>query len=105
MRRLQFIVLAVLVMASVASPVLAEGIPQGPLPGRAMPIRVVLVNMSGKSREAHLGHAVVALPVAEKVVLQVMPGEKVTITSATDRHVDKVMMVSAVDGGRVIPVQ
>jgi hypothetical protein len=69
------------------------------------PIRVVLVNMSGKSREAHVGHAVIALPVAEKVVLEVTPGERVTITSATDRHVDKVMTVSAVDGGRVIPVE
>ena len=110
MRRLQSIVLVIAIVAPVVSPMLAEVIQQRPsygrvAPGRAEPIQVVLVNMSGKLREAHVGRAVISLPVAEKVVLRVTPGEKVTITSATDRHVGKVMTVSAVDGGRVIPVE
>lgn len=105
MRSLRYLVLVLAVMAPVSAATAAKGIQQRPSSGRVEPIRVVLMNLSGKSREAHVRHTVIALPVAEKVVLQVMPGEKVTITSATDRHVAKVMTVSAVDGGRVIPVE
>ncbi len=65
---------------------------------------IVLVNMSGKAREAHVGDAVIALPVAERVALQVHPGEKITITSSTDRTIVRVITPVAKDDGRTISV-
>ena len=67
-------------------------------------IHFTIINMSGKSREAHVRDTVVPLPVAERVALQVPPGESVTITSNTNRSVMRVIAISAKDEGHVVPV-
>ena len=66
--------------------------------------RILLINMSGKAREACVGDAEVPLPVAERVVLQIYPGERITITSSTNRAIHRVMAPAATDSGRVIVV-
>ena len=65
---------------------------------------IVLINMSGKSREAHVGDSVIPLPVAERVALQVHPGERIMITSSTDQKLATVITPAAKDDGRTISV-
>jgi hypothetical protein len=67
-------------------------------------VRIVMINMSGKSREVHLRDTVITLPVAERVALQVPQGESIKITSSTDRRVARVIAVASTDAGRTIPV-
>jgi hypothetical protein len=63
-----------------------------------------MINMSGKSREAHLRDTVITLPVGERVALQVPPGESIKITSSTDQRLARVIAVASTDAGRTIPV-
>jgi hypothetical protein len=67
-------------------------------------VRVVVINMSGKSREAQVGDRVVALPVAERIALQVPRGEGIKITSNTDQRIARAITVAAIDDGRTIAV-
>jgi len=67
-------------------------------------VHMVMVNMSGKSREAHVRDTVVRLPVAERVALQVQPGQCIKITSDTDRTIARVITATSTDNGRTIPV-
>jgi hypothetical protein len=67
-------------------------------------VHIVMINMSGKSREAHVRDTVVPLPVAERVALQVPPGENIKITSNTDRTIARVITAASTDEGRTIPV-
>jgi hypothetical protein len=67
-------------------------------------VPIVMINMSGKSREAHLRDTVITLPVGERVALQVPPGESIKITSSTDQRLARVIAVASTDAGRTIPV-
>ena len=68
-------------------------------------VRFVVVNMSGSDREVQAGDTVVALPVAMRVALQVPAGVAIRITSRTDQSLRRVMVISATDEGRVVPVE
>ena len=67
-------------------------------------VHIVMINMSGKSREVQVGDTVVPLPVAQRVALQVPRGESVKITSTTDRTIARVIVATATDEGRTIPI-
>jgi hypothetical protein len=67
-------------------------------------VHVVMINMSGKSREAHVRDTVVLLPVAQRVALQVPQGECIKITSSTDQTIARVITAASTDNGRTIPV-
>jgi hypothetical protein len=67
-------------------------------------VHIVVINMSGKSREAHVRDSVVPLPVAERVALQVPLGESIKITSDTDRTIARVIVAGSTDEGRTIPI-
>lgn len=72
--------------------------------GKPRPIRFSVINMSGKSREARIRHALVMLPVAEPVNLQAFPGETVTITSDTNQKVSRTIVISSSDEGHLYPI-
>jgi hypothetical protein len=63
-----------------------------------------IVNMSGQSREAYIGDAVIPLPVAQRVALQVPAGNSVKIMSNTNQSVMRVITISAIDEGHILPV-
>jgi hypothetical protein len=67
-------------------------------------VRFQIVNMSGKSREAHVGDIVITLPVAQPVALQVLPGHCIEVSSKTSRNLNRLITVTALDEGRIIPV-
>ena len=67
-------------------------------------VHVVIINMSGKSREARVRNTVVPLPVAQRVVLQVPQGGSIKITSDTDRRIARVITATSSNEGRVITV-
>jgi hypothetical protein len=67
-------------------------------------IHFTIINMSGKSREAHVRDTVVPLPVAERVALQVYLGEPVKIVSNTNQNVMRVITISATDEGHLFPI-
>jgi hypothetical protein len=67
-------------------------------------VHIVMINMSGKSREVHLRKTVVPLPVAQRVALQVAQGEIIKITSSTDQAIARVITAASSDEGRTIPV-
>lgn len=67
-------------------------------------IHFEIINMSGQSREAHVGDAIVPLPVAQRVALQVPAGKSVTIMSNTNSRVTRVITISATDEGHLFPV-
>jgi len=67
-------------------------------------IHFEIINMSGKSREAHLGNTVIPLPVAQRVALQIPAGKSVKIMSNTNTKIMQVMVISAIDEGRLFPV-
>ena len=81
-----------------AKPNTKPGAPQQDL------IHIVMINMSGKSREAHVRNTVVPLPVGERVALQVPPEASIKITSSTDRAMAQVITVTSTDEGRTFPV-
>jgi hypothetical protein len=68
------------------------------------PIRFEIINMSGKSREAHIGDTVIPLPVAERVALQAPVGKSIKIMSNTNQRVMHVIVISAIDEGHLFPV-
>jgi hypothetical protein len=67
-------------------------------------IRFEIINMSGQSREAHIGDTVIPLPVAQRVVLQAPVGKSVKIMSNTNQSVMQVIVISAIDEGHLLPV-
>ena len=67
-------------------------------------IRFEIINMSGQSREAHIGDTVIPLPVAQRVALQAPVGKSVKIMSNTNRSVVQVIVISAIDEGHLLPV-
>jgi hypothetical protein len=67
-------------------------------------IRFEIINMSGQSREAHIGDTVIPLPVAQRVTLQAPVGKSVKIMSNTNRSVMHVIVISAIDEGHLLPV-
>jgi len=75
-----------------------------PTPTHQPLLHVVVINMSGKAREAHVGNTVVPLPVAERVALQIPQGASIQITSSTDRNFTRVFTPALADDGRTIPV-
>jgi hypothetical protein len=91
----------VLALPFLASGLVAQKAPQ-PAPES---VHVVLVNMSGNSREVKIGRSVVSLPVGQRVPLTVHRGEPIAVMSATDTKVDWKILVQSVDDGRVIPVR
>jgi hypothetical protein len=67
-------------------------------------IRFEIINMSGQSREAHIGDTVIPLPVAQRIALQAPVGKSVKIMSNTNRRVMQVIVISAIDEGHLLPV-
>jgi hypothetical protein len=67
-------------------------------------IRFDIINMSGQSREAHVGDTVIPLPVAQRVALQAPVGKSIKIMSNTNRNVMQVIVISAIDAGHLLPV-
>jgi hypothetical protein len=67
-------------------------------------VRFEIINMSGQSREAHIGDTVIPLPVAQRVALQAPVGKSVKIMSNTNRSVMHVIVISAIDEGHLLPV-
>ena len=67
-------------------------------------IRFEIINMSGQSREAHIGDTVIPLPVAQRVALQAPIGTSVKIMSNTNRSVMRVIVISTIDEGHLLPV-
>jgi hypothetical protein len=82
----------------------AQDINAKPKASQQQLVHIVMINMSGKSREAHVRDTVVPLPVAERVALQIPQGENIKITSSTDRTIDRVITAASTDEGRTIPV-
>ena len=78
--------------------------PPANAPGLPHLVRVSIINMSGKNREARLRNVAVPLPVAQRVTLQVLAGSSITITSDTDQHVSHVIVVAAPDEGHLYPI-
>jgi hypothetical protein len=66
-------------------------------------VRFEIINMSGQSREAHIGDTVIPLPVAQRVALQAPVGKSVKIMSNTNRSVMHVIVISAIDEGHLLP--
>jgi hypothetical protein len=67
-------------------------------------VRFEIINMSGQSREAHIGDTVIPLPVAQRVVLQAPVGKSVKIMSNTNERVMQVIVISTTDEGHLLPV-
>ena len=67
-------------------------------------VHMVIINMSGKSREARVRDMAVPLPVAQRVLLEVPRGGSITIASETDSRVARVITATSGDDGRVITV-
>lgn len=67
-------------------------------------VHIEIINMSGQSREARIGNAVIPLPVAQRVALQVPTGRAIRIMSNTNRNLLRVITVSVFDEGRLFPV-
>ena len=81
------------------------GLAQAKTPvSREKVVRIVVINMSGKAREARVRDAVVVLPVAQRVALEVPVGARIKITSDADRAVGLVITAAATDEGRTIPI-
>ena len=68
------------------------------------PVHFVIINLSGKSRQAHLRNAVITLPVAKRVPLEAPSGSSLEITSDTNQHVERVIPIASTDEGRIIPI-
>jgi hypothetical protein len=68
------------------------------------PVHFVIINLSGKSRQAHLRNAVVTLPVAERIPLEAPSGSRLEITSDTNQHIERVIAIASTDEGRIIPI-
>lgn len=66
--------------------------------------RVTMINMSGKRREAVVRKALIDLPVAQRVSLQVHAGEIIRVTSDADSKIDTRFLVNKGDAGRLIAV-
>jgi hypothetical protein len=69
------------------------------------PIRVVIISMSGRSREAHVGQDVVALPVGQRITLQVRIGHTVRFASNTESHFSSAMTITDADAGRIVTIR
>lgn len=67
-------------------------------------IRFEIINMSGQSREAHIGDTVIPLPVAQRIALQAPVGKAVKIMSNTNSLVTHSIVISADDQGHLFPV-
>lgn len=67
-------------------------------------VHFVIINLSGKSRQAHLRNAVITLPVAKRVPLEAPSGSSLEITSDTNQHVERVIPIASTDEGRIIPI-
>lgn len=67
-------------------------------------IHFEIINMSGQSREAHVGETVIPLPVAQRVALQTPAGTSVKIMSNTNQSVTRVITISAIDEGHLLPI-
>lgn len=96
--------LFILIVVWVANPIHAQGLKVNPEASQPPLVRVVLINMSGKSREARVGDTVVSLPVAQRVVLQLQQGQCIKIASMTNRAIARVITVTSTENGRVIPI-
>jgi hypothetical protein len=68
-------------------------------------INVTVINMSGKSRQAAFGPLKTDLPVAQRVVLQLRPGETLRIVSDSDSRIEERFVVSWRDATRVLVVE
>jgi hypothetical protein len=67
-------------------------------------IHFEIINMSGQSREAHIGDTLIPLPVAQRIALQTPAGESVKIVSNTNETIMRVITISAIDEGHLLPV-
>jgi hypothetical protein len=67
-------------------------------------IHFEIINISGQAREAHIGHSVIPLPVAQRVALQTTEGNLVQIVSNTNQKIRQVINVSCSDEGHLFPV-
>jgi hypothetical protein len=67
-------------------------------------VHVVMINLSGSSREARVRDQVVPLPVSERVALQVPAGVAVQITSDSDGRVARAIVLSTSDEGHVFAI-
>jgi hypothetical protein len=68
-------------------------------------IYVTVINMFGKSRQAALGPLKTDLPVAQRVVLHLHPGETLRIVSDSDSRIEERFVISWRDAIRVLVVQ
>jgi hypothetical protein len=67
-------------------------------------IRVTVINMSGKQREAIIRKSKIDLPIAQRVALQLQPGEQLRVTSTNDSKLAATYLISDRDAGRLIPI-
>jgi hypothetical protein len=98
------LMMLILTMVSLNGASPAQAINAKPKATQQPLVYMVMINMSGKSREAHVRDTVVPLPVAERVALQVPQGESIKITSDTDRTIARVITAASTDNGRTIPI-
>ena len=68
-------------------------------------VHVVVINMSGTTREVHHRGDTLLLPIAVRVPLQVPARDSIKITSNTNSKVEDVIPIAATDEGRTIPIQ
>ena len=68
-------------------------------------LRITVINLSGKNREAVVRNAVIDLPVATPVVLQMHAGEAFQVRSDTDSKFRESRVITESDQTRIIAVQ
>lgn len=68
-------------------------------------VHLVVINMSGFSRVLHHGNDLVPLPVATRVPIQIPAGDRIQITSETDRRVEITISVKNGDEGHILPIR
>jgi len=76
-----------------------------PLTDESRVLHITVINMSGKHREALLHRAVIELPVAQRIDLQMRSGETFRIRSDTNSKTDATFVVDKGDAGRLIAVR
>jgi hypothetical protein len=67
-------------------------------------IRITVINLSGKRREAVVRKTVVNLPVAEPITLQMHAGERFRVVSDTDSRINSTFLITEKDAGQLITV-
>jgi hypothetical protein len=74
-------------------------------PNLKEPLYITVINMSGQPRQAALCDSNVDLPVAQRVVLEIRPGDTLRVVSSTNSKIEERFVISERDAARLLIVQ